>query len=967
MVCSIGRMYAKVEDYAQENYYTKGEGLENAQWFGKGAIKLALDNKVLPEDYSNAHRGRDSEGNTLRQQQSGKKTNPGRDVTLSAPKSVSLLALVKGDEQAVAAHKAAVLKTMAYLEQNCIYTRTGKGGAQRHQTDNALIAIFHHDDNRNQDPQLHSHCIVFNHTMGPDGKWRSMDNRELYQQKMTLGAVYHHELGRELQALGYELTWNQDGTFEVGGYTQQQLQDFSTRRGEIIAAVGDQASAAQKAKACTTTRRGKVYQTAGDRQALKDTWQQRAEAVGIRHPEPKRHLKPTYHQPDRTGRATELLKEAMAVTSDRQVAFPCHVLLREVLRQSQGGYSLEALEQAINSSHRLIKTNDGRLTTLEAVERERDLLRYAQSRRDCTPLAEVKAVQEQTQQFGLNPAQENALLHLATSRDALMLCQGDAGAGKTYTMKALRETVGANCSMRGLAPSAAAAAVLQEETSIPSQTLDSYLQAPLPSLPTRELVVVDEAGMVSSTQMQKLLERLHQTNSRAILIGDTKQLAAVQAGSPFRLLQEQAHLPTARIDLNVRQQNLKLKKVVDLLATGQVEAGYQHLREQGCIRQMPIDSKRLQAVANDYLSRDEVTQAQTLILVGTNAEKQAITAQVRQGLINQGQLGQESQEITVLKPKDLNSFSLTQASSYEVGDVIRFRHTSARFDKALYYRVDAVDAQAQTLTLRDRYGSRQTLDLKRYKDREVFQTQTRELRTGEQMKFTRNQRQHDQINGQSFTVVGFYNGQVEIQTKGKGVAIAPDLLLHSDYRYADTVHSSQGKTANCCLYAAGSARSLTVGRESFYVAASRAKHEFTVYTASAVDLGVAIQQSRTKENALPLVTDSTLTRRFSASSREQEFKLLVSAKYLVEQLGTSSTNQRERVYQSSDSTEIRQTQDFLTITHQGSELKFDSNNATVRNTFSPSQIDSQITARTTEMEQHACIKQTQSKEWSISR
>ena len=309
-------MCAKVEDYAQENYYTKSEGLENAQWYGKGAIKLGLNDKVLPNDYSNAHRGSDPEGNALRQQQSGKKSNPGRDITLSAPKSATLIALVKGDGQAVEAQHAAVLKTMAYLERNCIYTRTGKGGAQRHQTDNALIAIFPHDDNRNKDPQLHSHCVVFNQTVKPNGKWRSMDNRELYQQKMTIGAVYHHELGRELKALGYELTWNQDGTFEVYGYSQQQLQDFSTRRSEIIAAVGEDASAARKAQACNMTRKGKVSQTAGDRQALIDSWQQQAEAVGIRHPEPVRHnLKPAYRQS--SGSPMELIEEAIAVTSDR--------------------------------------------------------------------------------------------------------------------------------------------------------------------------------------------------------------------------------------------------------------------------------------------------------------------------------------------------------------------------------------------------------------------------------------------------------------------------------------------------------------------------------------------------------------------------------------------------------------------------------------------------------------------------
>lgn len=212
--------------------------------------------------------------------------------------------------------------------------------------------------------------------------------------------------------------------------------------------------------------------------------------------------------------------------------------------------------------------------------------------------------------------------------------------------------------------------------------------------------MVDEAGMVSNSQMQALLKRLQQTNSRAILVGDTKQLWAVQAGSPFRLLQEQAQLPTARIDLNVRQQNPQLKEIVDSIAANKIEQGYQRLQEQSNIKQIPIDSKRLQAVVNDYLNRDKEKQAKTLILAGTNAEKQTIATQVRLGLIEQGRLGKEAREIYVLKRKDLTKFSITQASSYELGEVVKFDKDSSKFSKDLYYRIDGMDAKTQTVTRR---------------------------------------------------------------------------------------------------------------------------------------------------------------------------------------------------------------------------------------------------------------------------
>ena len=969
MVCSIGRLYAKVNDYATDNYYTQNQGLENSQWYGQGAAILSLNGQVSTEEYNNAYQGLDTQGNLLRQRQSGKKYNPGRDLTLSAPKSVTLLGLVKEDRAVIEAHKEAVKTTLDYVEQNCIFTRTGKGGVNHIQTDNALFAVFQHDDNRNLDPQLHSHCVIFNQTKGADGKWRSMDNRELYQQKMTLGMIYHHELGRRLQTLGYELNWNRDGTFDVRGYSPEQLKEFSTRQQEIEKAVGERASATAKARACTTTRKSKVHQAESERKELKQVWQQRAKQLNIRHPKANYQ----YQQVDNSKEKSQLVIEATEIVTEKQVAFPQHTLLKESLRQSQGNYSLEDLEREINQSNSLIKTQDGRLTTKAAIDREKQIINLARNSKDkYTPLADIETANQQSQRLGLNKAQASALKHLVNNRDGVMLCQGDAGVGKTYTVRALKETISSDIKIRGLAPSAAAAGELNKGANINCQTLDAYLNIPIKSLPKNELIVVDEAGMISSTQMKDLLERGIQTNSRLLLIGDTKQLAAVQAGSPFKLLQEKTKLPIIRIDKNVRQQNIQLKEVVDLLSTGEINQGYQQLNEQGNIKQIPIDSLRLKAVVNDYLARDDTTQTQTLILAGTNKEKEAITKQVRQGLIEQKKLSPESRQINILKPKDLDKFSLTQASSYEVGDVIKFGHNTLRFNKDFYYRVDAIDSGNKALSLRDSLGNKQSLELNTYKDRAVFQSEIRELRCGEQMKFTRNhyQNQKKQINGQQFTVLGFdADGQIKIQTKGKTQTVNPDALLYSDYRYVDTVHSSQGKTANYCIYAAGSGKSLTVGKESFYVAASRAKQEFKVYTASTKALGLSIEKSRGQENALHLIMkQQELNQKLSTPSREQEFKLLMSAKYLVESQGVLDRNNLHlKSYKSPDGTEIKRDRDSLTITHQGKELIFSQDNTTIKNTFTATEIERQIQDRNLEMQQHLNQNRTQNHSRTINR
>ncbi len=228
-------------------------------------------------------------------------------------------------------------------------------------------------------------------------------------------------------------------------------------------------------------------------------------------------------------------------------------------------------------------------------------------------------------------------------------------------------------------------------------------------------------------------------------------------------------------------------------------------------------------------------------------------------MIASGTLGSESIKLQTLRRKDIDQFAITQAHHYQRGDVIKFQIDSARFSKDLYYRVTAVNHEANTATLIDTAGIEHILPLNKYKQREVYQVQHLEIRPGERMRFTKNLRTSDykQLNGQRFTVEGFQpDGTLAIKTNGKTQEILAEQLLHSDYRYVDTVHSSQGQTADYCIYSAAPAKSLTIGRESFYVAASRARQEFVVYTASVQDLGVTVQQSRAAENALDLVQPS---------------------------------------------------------------------------------------------------------------
>lgn len=902
MVASIGRCYTNPKDYAQENYYTEDEGYTNAEWIGDAAKSQGLKGQIKEQDFQNAYSSLDPNGNPLRKQQQYRKSSrrynrPGTDVTLSAPKSVSVAALVHENQDILEAHQAAVRATMKYAEKNCIYYQTKQQGQKLLlQSKSAQIAIFHHDDNRNKDPQLHSHCVILNQTKCPDEKWRAVANKEIYKQQKTIGAYYDHELARNIQQLGYRVEWTSDHTFELAGVDKERLDAvFSSRSNQIEAELSKlgltraTATAEQKQAICLKTRQAKKHSShPEDRQEQLKQWQSRAAENGIEQNLPSEYhrglIKRIYNSESAARNTNELINNATEILTEQKNAFLPHELLRECLRQSQGRYDPVEIQTNINLHREFVPTRDGRLTTTDALNREQKIVQSALSGRDSqNSLASDERAESISQSLSLNQGQSAALKQMVTSPDSVVLIQGNAGVGKTYTMKAFSETVGDKQTVRGLATSAAAASVLENESGIDSQTLASYLLTDNQRLQRQEVILVDEAGMLSTGQMNQLLQKAADLDNRVVLVGDTKQLSAVEAGAPFKLLQE-AGLSTATIDQNLRQRDPFLKQIVDQIAQSHLDSksinsAYQKLNEQDKIKQIDGDEARIEAISADYISRPKLVRNKTLIIAGTNTDKQAIAQKVRTCLRSEGILSEESQNLATLRRKNLDKFAITQAHHYQRGDVIKFQNDSARFSKDSYYRVTETDPQTQTVTLIDNVGLTETLALDKYKQREVYQLQQLEIRPGEQMRFTKNIRNSDykQLNGQRFKVSGITDdGHVEITSLGKTQKISPLRLLHSDYSYVDTVHSSQGQTADYCIYSAAFAKSKTIGRESFYVAASRAKQEFVVYTKDTADLGVTIQHSRQNENAHELVSSEevskTLERSKELAQRLQELK-----------------------------------------------------------------------------------------------
>lgn len=270
---------------AADDYYAK-EG-EAQVWQGKGAEALGLVGTVERERFRDLLAGRIvPDGPSVRvSTRDDSKNRIGIDLTFSAPKSVSLYALVGGDKAMIAAHDLAVQRTLEQAEAYA-QARTKLNGKSRVETTgNLVIAKFRHETTRAQDPELHTHAVVMNLTQRADGEWRALKNDEIVKMTRYLGAVYRTELAHILEKDGHALRHGRDGTFDLAAVSRDQIMAFSRRTAQIEAHLASQgltvetASATERQLATMRTRAKKDASL--DRDELYSEWRTRAVELGI--------------------------------------------------------------------------------------------------------------------------------------------------------------------------------------------------------------------------------------------------------------------------------------------------------------------------------------------------------------------------------------------------------------------------------------------------------------------------------------------------------------------------------------------------------------------------------------------------------------------------------------------------------------------------------------------------------------
>lgn len=874
--------------YEADDYYAEG-GLAPSEWQGEGADALGLAGDVDREQFKDLLEGR-IDGEQLGTTRDGKlEHRPGWDVTLSAPKSVSIMAEVAGDRRLINAHTAAVKTALGFVEKHMAATRIREDGiVTREATGNLAIASFQHGTSRAQDPQLHTHNVILNATQGKDGNWRSLEPRAIYQLQKQIGAVYRQELALKIRELGYDIETGKESMFEIKGVSKDVIDAFSGRSAAIedrLAERGktrEDASAAEKQIAALDTRDGK---TTIDHAKLVKDWRATADSAGFAL---KERLALTdnakvqaANSPASDGIAAKgqiMLERAVAHAiqnlSERQSVFA-----ESSLEEAAGRFGLghvshsqiqSAIQDAANAGDLLPRRFEDKrgaefsgFTTRENLEIEQRLLKREQAGRGImpaisSPIVAAKAVASaasEAQKIGLpwNKDQRSSTAQLLVSRNRITALQGYAGTAKTTTVLATyaKEAEAGGYSVTALAPTASAAMTLGNALQTRADTVARHFLAPDGGGNGKSVWIVDEASLLSSRDTAKLFDMAEKQDARVLLVGDIKQLGSVEAGAAFTQLQS-AGMETAKLGEILRQTNTATKDAVLASIEGDARKALAAINGGGGrIVETAEREDRFAAIAKAYAGLDRAEQQRTLIVEPSREGRDTLTAEIRKELAKTGALSGSAIEAQSLVNKGLTRAEARDATNYTKGDVIRFTKDYAHkgVSRGESYRVENIDPAKAAIALKSEDGRDIDWRLRQWGagKSQAFATQSLELKTGDRIMFTRNDRELGRINGQRGEIRSIDQDARTTTiktTNGKTQTLDLDNSRDSHIRhaYVETAFAAQGRTADHVMVHADSKATNLIDQKSFYVSISRAKHSVAIYTNDKAKLVSALNE-----------------------------------------------------------------------------------------------------------------------------
>ncbi len=836
------------EHLLKGDYYTEQSRVQG-KWFGKTADFLGLKNldAIAQEDFSALADGLHPQTKKQLAIRKKKERIVCYDMVFSAPKSVSIMALTGKETRLLEAHEKAVQIAFEELEKKAC-TRVRKGFSIQADfnrvTGNLISAQFTHPSNRELDPQLHSHHVVFNTTYDPvEGRLKALDAFESYISSPLITEVYRNALAQEVRKLGYAIepgryTWRlKDVPLEIEKLFSKRSQQIDEAAEKLTQGSGHTVDTRGRAILALKTRVEK--NTSLSEESLHQHQKAQLNERQIQALEALRERTRTVPLQKETT-APEIIAYAIDHVFARKSVVKRDVLLAEALKHSAGRVSLSELFKECES-RKFLKRGD-EIMTREERKREVDLIEFVRNgKRRCDELGEAENLSTH-----LTSEQRTAIQKLLQSKDQVVYLRGAAGVGKTFVLKELFQKIKTPILLT--APTSGASDKLREDGFKAVQTTQKLLLDAEKETAKNALWVVDEAGLLSTKQMESLFQKAKENQARILLVGDTRQHNSVEGGDALRLLEDYSVIAQAEISTIQRQTERHYREAIQALSKGKVLEGIQSLEKLQAFQELG-DEKRPKAVAQEYVNQVK-NGVKTLIVTPTWTEHQKVTEAVRQELKQARLLPSSDVKLETLRSLNFTSVQKTYAPHFTKDDYVSFHANSGPFKQGENWKVESIPNEFSVRVINDRQERQVLIPKQHARAFDVVKKETAFFAPGDLilMKANYSSSPQNRIPNGGIRKIERIDpdGTIHLERNQK---LDPQ-FRHFTHGYAVTSQASQGKDATHVIVSIDLKTKGALSKNQFYVSSSRGRKSISLYAENKEALIPAISRSSARKLAL---------------------------------------------------------------------------------------------------------------------
>ncbi len=866
------------EHLAVGDYYSQGRSVAG-EWLGKGAGTLGLSGAVKADDFVSLCDNfdpRTGQKLTVRRKTTRIKRHADGttsevanrrvffDWAISPPKSVSIVALVGGDERILRAHDEAVRLAVRELE-TFARTRVRRGGASGdRETGNLAVAVFRHETSRALDPHLHSHCIVFNATHDAvEGRWKALEAREMHEARKYVENVYYHEMARSLRRCGYEIENRPAGDFVVIGVPEELSRTFSKRDAEIDERLEKLLqerpelagrNVAEIRSNLAHDRRSRKIPHA-DPKALRADWH------GQMTWQERRSLRRLCGRKERV-RLSSMDEDAALAWAEEHVFDRRSVvgepeLWRHALEYGRGcDFSVDDLHAATRRTPYI--RDKQTVTTRVVLGRELELVEEARDGRN----ASSALIADWKGDASLDEFQLAAARQILGSHDRIMLFRGGAGTGKSFTLRVVHDALLRHGhAVHVLAPQRQQVQGLADDGMAGARTVSEFLTKR--TLEQGAVVIVDEAGQIGAKQMLDLVTLVRRNGGRLVLSGDTRQHGPVEASDALLAMEKYGRLRPAELneirrqdpkrarDKAERQRIMEHRAAVGEASEGDIAGSFDRLDAMGAVVECPVDDQQTE-LARHFLELTRTGES-ALIVSPTWGEVNRVNAEVRRVLQTENRIGSEEWSLVALRALDLTEAQKRDARYYADDAVIAFNQSFRGIPKGDTGSLLAMLSDGVAVETADRVRIVPFAETGKFT---VCRKENIALCQGDRLQLKANARAvkgKRLANGELVTVK-------RVEKSGR-IRLEDGRILPTDYRrfvhgYAVTSYASQGKTVDHVLFSDAGVKAATNDGQ-WYVTISRGRRSVRIFTPDKEALRENVTRSGQRRLAMELAQSTT--------------------------------------------------------------------------------------------------------------